>query len=152
TVIAAVGIILVHQLKSRRQTISRSLVVVLFLALFCVLGLYLALRAQSSAVPLNFSGGACCSYTLSLRVFLGNVVEYLSRTYTLLVHLAGAVAIWLVARGRKINMRSLNVRDVLLSLTLFGFALAPFILMRENSGIYSYMAGIGASLLVGVFV
>ena len=131
---------------------TRFSVVVLLTALVGVLVYYLALRTRSHATPISFSGGTCCSYALSLRVFATNVLEYVRRTYALLALLGGALGIWRVARGRRMSVRQLCVLDGLLSVMLFAAMVSPFILLREVSAVYSYLPGIGASLLLGTFV
>ena len=78
-----------------------------------------------------------------------NLFRYGWRTYGLL----GIMAIdrpSQIIRGRP-RLDSLTMNDALLSASLFATAIAPFILLRGRSGIYTYLPEIVAALLLGLW-
>jgi hypothetical protein len=52
-------------------------------------------------------------------------------------------------RGATPRLDSLTRREVLLSVMLFALTIAPVILIRGRSGLYTYLPGTGAALLLG---
>jgi len=82
-------------------------------------------------------------------VFFSNLREYLSRTYLVGALLAGAIALSLKIRGGSPGLCNVSRREVLLSVTFFAVTLAPVILIRGRSGLYTYLPGVGAALLLG---
>ncbi|MGH7791813.1 MAG: hypothetical protein ACREOB_05810, partial [Thermodesulfobacteriota bacterium] len=153
TVIVAVAVVIFFERKSQGRRVMLPALIGLFTALIAVLVLYLSLRAQSRAVPINFSGGTVgiMGYVLSTRVLWENLLMYICRTYGLLALVAVAVTVSLRLRGMRPRLTSLTKYDVLLSAFLFGAAIAPFILMPQRQGIYSYLPGISSALLLGAF-
>ena len=147
TVLAAVAVVIFYERTQGRGIQSASLVT-LFAALFAMLGLYLGLRMRSGAIPINFSGGPI-SYALSPRVLWENFLTYGWRTYGLLGLVAVAVAASLRLRGLPPSLDSLTKYDALLSVMLFGVAIAPIVLLPKRPEIYSYLPGISAALLLG---
>ena len=63
--------------------------------------------------------------------------------------MASAIALSQIIRGRRPRLDSLTMNDALLSASLFAATIAPFILLRGRSGIYTYLPGIAAALLLG---
>jgi hypothetical protein len=148
TVLGAVAIVILYERRRQgRSAISPSFVM-LFAALFAVLLIYFALRGRSGAIPINFSGGRI-SYAVSLSVFWDNFLTYGWRTHGLLAFVAVAVGVSLRLRGLHPSLRSLTKDDVLLSVMLFAVAIAPVVLLPKQPGIYSYLPGISAAVLLG---
>jgi hypothetical protein len=153
TVIVAVAVVIFFERKTQDRKVMLPALIGLFTALIAVLVLYLGLRAHSRAVPINFSGGTAgiMGYALSMKVFWENLLMYACRTYGLLALLAVAITISLRLRGIRPRLTSLTKYDVLLSVSLFIAAIAPFILMPQRPGMYSYLPGISSALLLGAF-
>jgi hypothetical protein len=116
--------------------------------LLAVLCAYLVLRAWAGALSVAANEG-WYQYSFELKVLLLNLREYLSRTYLVAALIAGAIALSRKIRGGKPNLNSLARREVLLSALLFAAMIAPVILIRGRSGLYTYLPGIGAALLLG---
>ena len=149
TVPAAIAVVLLYdRLTSNRKNWSTAAVVGLFAALFAVVAAYLLLRANSGAVNIT-TGCNGYGYCLSLKVILDNIFRYGWRTFGLLALVAGAIAVSQYLRGARPRFELLTRNEVLMSLMLFGIALAPIIMVRLRSGIYSYLPGVGAALLLG---
>jgi hypothetical protein len=55
-------------------------------------------------------------------------------------------------RGVRPCFQHITRREIVFSLTLFAATLAPVILIRGRSGLYTYLPGIGAALLLGATV
>ena len=117
-------------------------------ALLAALCAYLMLRAWAGALPVSANEG-WYQYSFELKVLLLNLREYLSRTYLVAALIAGSIALSQKIRGGKPNVDSLARREVLLSAILFAVTIAPVILIRGRSGLYTYLPGIGAALLLG---
>lgn len=152
TVIAAIALVIAYERLANGNRKSFSAVTLLFVGLFVGLAAYLALRAQSGATPISFSGNVCCSYAPSFKVFAVNAVEYGLRTYGLLAVPGLAILISFFIRRRSIRLNSHSKYEALLSLTLFASAVTPVILLKNPQGIYNYLPGIGASLMLGLLV
>jgi len=150
TVPAAIALILFSEKVTRKQIcISRSGVIGLFATLFAILLVYAGVRAQSGAIPITFSGNLGYYYALSPKMLLEHLLRYGWRTYGLLTILAGAITLSQYFRGRTHYLRSLTRKDIFFSIALFTITIAPFILLPTRSGIYSYLPGIAAALLLG---
>jgi hypothetical protein len=121
---------------------------VLLCALFLVLSVYLWLRGWAGALSVASNEG-WYQYAVEFKVFFLNLREYLSRTYLVAALLAGAVALSLTMRGARPNLNSVTRREVIFSGLLFATTIAPVILIRGRSGLYTYLPGIGAALLLG---
>lgn len=147
TVLAAIAVVILYE-RSRGRIIHSAQLAPLFAALVAVLGFYLFMRTRSGAIPVNFSGGPI-SYKLSLTVLWENFSTCMWRTYGLLLLVAIAVAASLRMRGARLSLGLLTKYDVLLSLLLFGVSIAPFALLTQRMGVYSYFPGISAALLLG---
>jgi hypothetical protein len=120
----------------------------LSVALLAVLCAYLMLRARTGALPVAANEG-WYQYAFELKVLLLNLREYLSRTYLVAALIAGAIALSQTIRGGKPTLKGVARREVFLSVMLFAATIAPVILIRGRSGLYTYLPGIGAALLLG---
>lgn len=117
-------------------------------ALLGLLCAYLMLRAWAGALSVSSNEG-WYQYSFELKVLFLNLREYLSRTYLVAALIAGAIALSQKMRGGKPNLDTVSRREVLLSAMLFAVTIAPVILIRGRSGLYTYLPGIGAALLLG---
>ena len=150
TVPAAIALILFNERAARKQNhISRSSVIGLFATLFAVLLVYVMVRVQSGAIPITFSGNLGYHYALSPKILSEHLLRYGWRTYGLLAILVAAIALSQYFRGHTHYLKSLTRKDVSLSIALFIVTISPFILLPARSGIYSYLPGIAAALLLG---
>ncbi|HJR09511.1 MAG TPA: hypothetical protein VJ842_19775 [Pyrinomonadaceae bacterium] len=120
----------------------------LVVALFATLAVYLSLRAWAGALAVASQEG-WYSYAFEFKVFFSNLREYLSRTYLVAALLTGAIALSQTIRGGSPSLNSLKRREALLSVMFFAATIAPVILIRGRSGLYTYLPGIGAALLLG---
>jgi len=148
TVLGAIAIVIFYERRRQGRRIISPAFITLFTALFAALLIYFGLRANSGAIPINFSGGPI-SYTISPKVFWENLLTYGWRTYGLLTLVAIAIAVSLRFRGLRPSLGGLKRNDVWLPILLFAVAIAPFIMLPKQPGIYSYLPGIGAALLLG---
>jgi hypothetical protein len=150
TIPAAIAIVLFYIKRSEDQkALPRATLIWLFAAQFAVLGLYAILRARSGAIPMTFSGKVWYTYTPSLNILFENLFRYGWRTYGLLLIIALAIVLSQVLRGCRVHSRILTLNDALFSITLFAITVAPFILLRARSGMYTYLPGTAAALLFG---
>lgn len=117
-------------------------------ALLGVLCVYLMLRAWAGALSVSSNEG-WYQYAFDFKVLFLNLREYLSRTYLIAALIAGAIALSQRMRGAKPDLDSVARREVLLSAMLFAVTIAPVILIRGRSGLYTYLPGVGAALLLG---
>ncbi len=123
--------------------------IILACALVVILASYLMLRAGVGAVPV-LSNQGWYHYTLEFQVLFSNLVEYVSRTYVIAGVLMGAIVLSQYMRGARPRLKAVTIYDIGLSVALFVVTLAPVILIRGRSGLYTYLAGIGPALLLGV--
>jgi len=144
---AAIAILLVYLRRSR--VLPPITIALLFGSLIAVLAVYGLIRSRSAAIPITFSAKVWYTYTPSLSVLSENLLRYGWRTFGLLGILACAIALSQIVRGRRPRLGSVRMNNVLLSASLFGVTIAPFILLRGRSGIYTYLPGIAAALLLG---
>lgn len=146
--IAASLIVLVYAggLRGLRDSWSRAISLVC--ALLFVLSAYLWLRAWAGALSVASDEG-WYQYAFEFKLFFLNLREYLSRTYLVAALLAGAIALSLSMRGARPNLHSVTWREVIFSGLLFATTIAPVILIRGRSGLYTYLPGTGAALLLG---
>lgn len=136
-------------LKRLRESWPRD--ALLACALLAALCAYLMLRAWAGALSVSANEG-WYQYSFELKVLFGNLREYLSRTYLVAALIAGAIALSQAIRGGKPSLDAVARREVLLSALLFALTIAPVILIRGRSGLYTYLPGIGAALLLGASV
>jgi hypothetical protein len=146
----AIAIILIYaRLSHGRNILPPATVVGLFGSLIAALAAYALVRGRSEAIPITFSANDWYSYAPTLKVLLENLLRYGWRTYGLLGIMACAIALSQIIRGRRPRLDSFRMNDALLSASLFATAIAPFILLRGRSGIYTYLPGTAAALLLG---
>jgi hypothetical protein len=134
--------------RERRLRDTWGQLALLSVALLAVLCAYLMLRAWAGALPVAANEG-WYQYAFELKVLFLNLREYLSRTYLVAALIAGAIAISQTIRGGKPTLKTVTRREVFLSVLLFAVTIAPVILIRGRSGLYTYLPGIGAALLLG---
>ncbi len=147
---AAVAITLIYVRLSRgRKILSPATVIALLGSLTGALAIYAMLRERSGAIPITFSTNDWYSYAASLNVLFENLFRYGWRTFGLLGIMACAIALSQIIRGRRPRLASIATNDALFSAALFATAIAPFVLLRGRSGIYIYLPGIAAALLLG---
>jgi hypothetical protein len=142
-------VILNQRITQKRIFISRSGIIGLFAILLTALLLYAGIRAQSGAIPITFSRSQWYTYTLDPRIALENLLRYGWRTYGLLAIMAGAVALSRYLAGCAPSLKSLAKCEIAFSLALFAITISPFILLPGRSGIYTYLPGVAAALLLG---
>jgi hypothetical protein len=146
----AVALTLIYVRRSQwGKILPLATIIGLFGSLIAALAVYALMRGRSGAIPITFSANDWYSYATSLSVLFENLFRYGWRTYGLLGIMASAIALSQIIRGRRPRLDSLTVNDALLSAALFATAIAPFILLRGRSGIYTYLSGIAAALLLG---
>ena len=146
----AIAITLIYvRLSHGRNILPPATVVGLFGSLIAALAAYALVRGRSEAIPITFSANDWYSYAPSLKVLLENLCRYGWRTYGLLGGMACAIALSQIIRGRRPRLDSFTMNGALLSASLFAIAIAPFILLRGRSGIYTYLPGTAAALLLG---
>jgi hypothetical protein len=146
--VAACLVVLWYAGGLRRPENSSAQAALLAGALLVVLGVYLMLRARAGALSVTSNEG-WYQYAFEFKVPVLNLREYLSRTYLVAALIAGAIALSQIIRGAKPRLDSLARREVLLSAMLFAVTIAPVILIRGRSGLYTYLPGIGAALMLG---
>ena len=149
TSIAAVAVVMCYVGGMRRLRDTWLSTTILAVALLTVLYIYLMLRVWAGAVPIGANDG-WYHYSYEMGVLASNLKEYLSRTYLIAAILAGAIALSQLLRGIRPRLERLERREIIFSLMLFAVTLAPVILIRGRSGLYTYLPGIGAALLLGV--
>src|SRR5262245_21291802 len=150
TIPAAIALVLFYVKRSEEQKpLPLAAIIFLFAALFAILGVYAILRARSGAIPMTFSGKVWYTYTPSLTLLSENFFRYGWRTYGLLMIIAVAIALSQILRGRRPYFKILKINDTLFSIILFTITIAPFIFLRARSGMYTYLPGTAAALLLG---
>lgn len=149
TSVAAVIIVLCYAGGMQRLRDSWLSTTYLAGALLAVLCFYLMLRAWAGALPVG-SNDEWYHYSFEFDVLASNLKEYLSRTYLIAAILAGAMALAQKIRGVSLRFERLGWREIIFSVMLFAVTLVPVILIRGRSGLYTYLPGIGAALLLGV--
>ncbi|HLL72914.1 MAG TPA: hypothetical protein VK363_15835 [Pyrinomonadaceae bacterium] len=146
--VAASLIVLWYVAGRQRLRDNWASTVLLVFALLATLAAYLLLRAWAGALSVASQEG-WYAYAFEFKVFFSNLREYLSRTYLIGALLAGAIALSLKIRGGSPGLGNVSRREVLLSVMFFAATIAPVILIRGRSGLYTYLPGIGAALLLG---
>ena len=145
TVVAAVAIVIFYEKQLTRPGSLLLLASFLFL-----LGVYFWLRTGSGAEAIDFNGKNY-AYHLSFGVLFENLGLNIMRTYGCLGLVATAIAFSCYLQTRSLTLFSFPLRDALLSIALFLVVIAPFLLLRVKLGIYMYLAGACAALLLGAF-
>ncbi|MBO0722746.1 MAG: hypothetical protein J2P41_18120 [Blastocatellia bacterium] len=153
TIPVAIALVIYNQRITQKEFhISRSDIIKLSVLLLTVLLLYAGIRSQSGAIPITFSRSQWYTYMLDPKVLAENLLRYGWRTYGLMAIMAGAIALSGCLRGCVPSCKSLAKNEIYFSLCLFAITIAPFILLPGRSGIYTYLPGIAASLLLGAVV
>jgi hypothetical protein len=153
TIPISIALVLFNQRITQKHIfISRAGIVGLFAILLIALLSYTGIRAQSGAIPITFFHNQWYTYTLAPQVVLENLLRYGWRTYGLLAIMAGAVALSRYLHGCAPSLKSLAKGEIAFSLALFAITIAPFILLPRRSGIYTYLPGVAAALLLGAVV
>jgi hypothetical protein len=153
TLPVAVAITLVYLRRSEgKKMLPLTPIIGLFGSFTVMLVAYALIRARSEAIPISFSASGWYSYVPSLSVLSENLFRYGWRTYGLLGIMAGAMALSQIIRGGRPRLDSFTANSALLSVALFATTIAPFILLRGRSGIYTYLPGVAAALLLGAIV
>jgi hypothetical protein len=146
----AVAITLIYFRRSGEgKRLPPAQIIWLFGSLIAALAVYAIIRGRSGAISITFSASGWYSYAMSPRILTENLLRYGWRTYGLLGIMACAIACSQIIRRRRPRLCSSLISDALLSAALFVIAIAPFILIRGRSGIYTYLPGIAAALLLG---
>ena len=148
TLAMAIPVMIWYEQRTRNERVPWRAVTLLMTGLLAVVAAYLALRAQSGAVAI-FSDHPWYHYALSGRVLAENLLRYAWRTYGLQCLLGGALVISVWIRGARPRLDGVTRHELMLSVLLFLIALAPVVLIRGRSGIYSYLPAIGTSILLG---
>ena len=146
----AVAVTVIYVRRSQGgKILPLATIIELFGSLIAALAAYALMRGRSGAIPITFSANDWYSYATSLSVLFENLFRYGWRTYGLLGIMASAIALSQIIRGSRPRLDSFTMNDVLLSASLFATAIAPFILLRGRSGIYTYLPGIAAAMILG---
>jgi hypothetical protein len=149
TIVAAVPVMLFYCRRARlRQPIVFSDYILLG-SLLVVFALYIEARAASGAIGIEFNSAGWYSYVFDWRVILENFLRYCWRTCGLLVLLAASIFLKRKFQGVASRLCSISKWDVIVPALLFILAIAPFLMMKARSGIYSYLPGLWAALLLG---
>lgn len=149
TIVLAIPAMLVYQKKSRLKKNLAFADYLLAGLLLAVLAVYFLARSTSGAISIQFNSGDWYSYSANWRVLSENLLRYAWRTYGLLAFFAAAHFLKGRIQGAKPGLSFVTRSEILISIFLFVMTLAPFVMMRVRSGIYSYLPGIFAALLLG---
>jgi hypothetical protein len=147
TVVLAIAIVIFYE-----KQLTRASSLVLFAAFLVLLVAYFWLRAGTGAEAIDFNEKRHYAYHLSFGVLFENLGLNIMRTYGCLGLIATAIVISWYLQTHSLNLSSFSVRDALLSIALFMVAIAPFMLLPVKLGIYMYLAGACAALLLGALV
>jgi hypothetical protein len=145
TVVLAIAIVILYE-----KQLTRTNSLLLFTSFLALLVAYFWLRAGSGAEAIDFNETRN-SYRLSFGVLFENLGLSIIRTYGCLGFIATAIAISYYLQTRTLNLSSFSLHDGLLSIALFLVVVAPFLLLEVRSGMYTYLAGACAALLLGAF-
>jgi hypothetical protein len=152
TIVAAAPVVLFHYRKTRLQ---RPVVLgdfVLMGALLALLAGYFKARAVSGAIGIEFNATDWYSYALDWKVILENFLRYSWRTCGLLALLTAAILLKRRFQGLNLRLSFVSKADIIVFASLYILTLTPFLMLRARSGIYSYLPGLCAALLLGAFL
>jgi hypothetical protein len=147
TVIVAIAIVIFYE-----KQLTRTSCLLLFTSVVILLAAYLWLRSESGAEVIDFNAERHYAYHLSFGVLFENLWRNITWTYGCLGLIATAIVFARYLRTRSLNLSSFSLRDGLLSIVLFVVVIAPFLLLQVKLGIYIYLAGACAALLLGALV
>ncbi len=148
TIVAAVPIMLFYYRKARLQQSIVFSDYILLGSLLVVFALYIEARAASGAIGIEFNSAGWYSYAFDWEVISENFLRYCWRTYGLLALLAAAIYLKRKFQGLVSRLCFISKWDVIAPALLFILTIAPFLMMRARSGIYSYLPGLCAVLLL----
>jgi len=147
TVYLAIALVIFYE-----KQLTRTSSFPLFAFFLVLLVIYFWLRAGSGANSIAFNAQHHYTYHLSFAVLFENLGLNIMRTYGCLGLIASAIALACYLQTRSLPLSSFSLRDAFLSIALFLVAIAPFLLLQVKLGIYMYLAGAFAALLLGAFV
>jgi hypothetical protein len=152
TIVVAVPIMLFYYRKTRLQQPIVFSDYALLGSLLIVFALYMKARAASGAIGIEFNSADWYSYAFDWKIMSENFWRYCWRTCGLLGLLA--VALFLKGRFQGLTPRlsSVSRADVIIFASLYILTIAPFLMMKARSGIYSYLPGLFAALLLGAIL
>jgi hypothetical protein len=148
TVMAAVPIMLFYSRKAGLRKSSVFGDCVLLGSLVVVFALYIETRASSGAIGIEFNSAGWYSYTFDWKIISENFLRYCWRTCGLLALLAAAIFLKRKFQGLVSRLCFISKWDIIVPALLFILTLAPFLMMKTRSGIYSYLPGLCAALLL----
>lgn len=149
TVMAAVPIMLFYYRKARLQQSIVFRDYVLLGSLMVVFALYIEARAASGAIGIELNSADWYSYAFDWKVISENFLRYCWRTCGLLALLAAAIFLKRTYQGLASRLCFISKWDVIVPASLYILTIAPFLMMKARSGIYSYLPGLCAALLLG---
>jgi hypothetical protein len=153
TLPAALIWLAIHEKRTNpRNAIPVSGMTLLIAAVVGVVGVYLALRARSGAVPFSFNVTTTYSYAPSLSILWSNLLEYSWRTFGMLIIIGGTLAFSRYLSGRKLRFNLLTRNEVVFSIVLCAIMISPFMLLFNRSGIYTYLPEVASAALLGAAV
>lgn len=149
TILLSVLILLFYLKKFRlKKKITFSDYALAGMILLVFIGYYFV-RVKSGAIAISFDQQGWYSYSTHWKVLSENLLRYGWRTYGLLFIVALAHFLKGYFQGLRPRPGFISKSEIFIPIMLSVFALAPFLLMRGRSGIYSYLAGAFAALLLG---
>jgi hypothetical protein len=153
TLAATIFVIIIYErtVENIRGKLSQPVILIIG-GILIVFAAYFALRSQSGAVSITVGGDQWYSYKPSLSIVLSNLGEYGWRTYGLLLIIAAGICLSKLLNRQKLNFNLLTKNELMLSFATFFVTISPFILLAGRSGIYTYLPGVGASLLLGAMI
>lgn len=150
SVIPIIIALLLYQSRLSFSQDNRRYIGIIVVILFLVIApCYFLLRSNSGAVNVKWSCVGHYKYCFSWLMILENLSRYFFRTFGLLALVAMAGALSIITQRKRPIFNTIDYKDVLFSLTIFLVAIAPVVMIRLRSGIYTYLPGIGAALLLG---
>lgn len=145
-----ISIILYERRRSGLSAGARTAAVIILLVISpVIIFTYLYLRWKSGAIPISFSAPSWYTYTPEIKVVIENIFRYSLRTFGITIAISAAVVFTQRLRGYRISGCILNKDNLILCAALFIISLSPFVMMKMRSGIYTYLPGIAAALLLG---
>jgi hypothetical protein len=147
TIILAIAIVIFYE-----KQLTRTSSLLLSTSFLVLLLAYFWLRAGSGAEAIDFKERHHYGYHLSFGVLFENLGLSVMRTYGCLGLIAMAIALSCYLQTRSLNFSFFPLREAMLSIGLFFVVIAPFLLLQVKLGVYYYLAGACAALLLGALV
>jgi len=120
--------------------------------LFAASVLYMWLRSRSGAVAISFGESEWYSYSPSLFVAADNMKSYMWRTFGVLSFFVIAAAATARLNGAKYAFRFVARREFFAITIIFLITISPVILLAGRSGMYTYLPGAIAAILMGSII